>query len=61
MARYDFGSGRTDPTTFPYDELAAAAQRAIPALGEELVLYPGDYGHLGLRQVMAAREARREV
>lgn len=60
MLRYDFGSGRTDPSTFPYDELAEAARRAIPALGEELVLYPGDYGHRGLREVMAAREAKRE-
>lgn len=60
MPKYDFGSGRTDPASFPYEELAEAARTAIPALGEQLVLYPGDYGHQGLREVMAAREAKRE-
>jgi 2-aminoadipate transaminase len=60
MRIYDFGSGRTDPGSFPTAELAEAARQAVLELGLELVKYPGDMGHLGLRQVMAAREAQRE-
>ncbi len=60
MRIYDFGSGRTDPGSFPTAELAEAARQAVLELGAELVRYPGDFGHAGLRQVMAAREARRE-
>jgi 2-aminoadipate transaminase len=57
---YDFGSGCTNPETFPTADLAAAAARAIPAVGEDFTRYPGDLGHEGLRQVMAARESTRE-
>ena len=60
MRTYDFGSGRPDPASFPVTELAEAAVRAIHQVGGNFVLYPGDMGHLGLRQVMAAREAKRE-
>ena len=60
MPTYDFGSGRTDPVSFPTQALLEAAQTAIPEVSSELVLYPGDLGHQGLRQVMAARESRRE-
>ncbi|MBM3278702.1 MAG: PLP-dependent aminotransferase family protein [Candidatus Handelsmanbacteria bacterium] len=60
MRVYDFGSGRTDPGSFPTAQLAEAARQAVLELGPELVKYPGEMGHLGLRQVMAAREARRE-
>ncbi len=57
---YDFGSGCTNPETFPTDALAEAARRAIPRVGEDFTRYPGDLGHLGLREVMAARESERE-
>ncbi len=60
MPRYDFGSGRTDPASFPTAALAEAAREAVLEIGPELVRYPGDYGHEGLRQIMAAREAKRE-
>lgn len=60
MSKYDFGSGRTDPGSFPTEALAQAASAAVRALGEELVRYPGDMGHQGLREVMAERESRRE-
>ena len=49
MQRYDFGSGRTDPLSFPSEALAQAAAAAIPAVGGDLVLYPGDLGHAGAR------------
>jgi 2-aminoadipate transaminase len=60
MRVYDFGSGRTDPGSFPTEALAEAAREAIEEVGAELVRYPGDMGHLGLREVMAARESKRE-
>ena len=60
MRTYDFGSGRTDPASFPTAALVEAARQAIPEVGADLVLYPGDLGHRGLREVMAARESRRE-
>ena len=60
MRIYDFGSGRTDPGSFPTEELAAAAQQAVREIGPELCSYPGDMGHQNLREIMAARESERE-
>ena len=60
MRVYDFGSGRTDPGSFPTEDLAAAAREAVREIGSELCLYPGDMGHRGLREIMAARESERE-
>jgi 2-aminoadipate transaminase len=57
---YDFGSGCTNPETFPAKALAEAATRAIEDVGEDFTRYPGDLGHLGLREVLAARESQRE-
>ena len=57
---YDFGGGCTNPETFPVKELAEAAARGISGVGEGFTLYPGDLGHPGLREVMAARESDRE-
>lgn len=57
---YDFGSGCTNPETFPTAELAEAAARAVRQVGADFTRYPGDLGHRGLREVMAAREAQRE-
>ena len=57
---YDFGSGCTNPETFPTQALAAAAGRAIVQVGEDFTRYPGDLGHQGLREAMAARESERE-
>jgi 2-aminoadipate transaminase len=58
--RYDFGSGRADPDTFPTEALQAAAVRAIGRDARLLTDYPGGYGHAGLRQAMARRESERE-
>jgi 2-aminoadipate transaminase len=60
VKKFDFGSGRPDPASFPVQGLVEAAIHAIPKIGGDFVLYPGDKGHLGLREVMAARESRRE-
>ena len=60
MRVYDFGSGRTDPGSFPTEALAEAAREAVREIGPELCRYPGDMGHQGLREVMAMRESKRE-
>ena len=60
MHVYEFGSGCTNPETFPVDGLANAASIAISNVGEAFVRYPGDLGHDGLREVMAKRESDRE-
>lgn len=58
--RYDFGTGRGDPDTFPVAALQAAAQRAIAGNAHALTNYPGALGHPALRQAMARRESERE-
>lgn len=58
--KYDFGTGRSDPSTFPAEALQAAAVKVIGEQAEELTKYPGGLGHAGLRQAMAEREGGRE-
>lgn len=60
MTIYDFAIGQTNPETFPVEEFKAAAARAIDAEHEMFHKYPGNLGHEGLRQAMAARESERE-
>ncbi|MBN98324.1 MAG: hypothetical protein CME16_03605 [Gemmatimonadetes bacterium] len=60
MRTFDFGGGRTDPGSFPTAELVEAARQGIPEVGANFVNYPGDMGHQGLREIMAARESQRE-
>lgn len=57
---YDFGTGNTNPETFPTEELVAAAARAIPKITDALNRYTGELGHEGLRRLMAQRERDRE-
>ena len=58
--RYDFGTGRSDPSTFPVAALQAAATKVIQEQAEALTRYPGNLGHQGLRRAMAERERERE-
>ncbi|MEZ5598310.1 MAG: PLP-dependent aminotransferase family protein [Pseudomonadales bacterium] len=58
--RYDFGSGRSDPETFPTEALKQAAVTVLDREGLEFTRYPGNLGHAGLRKVMAQRESDRE-
>ena len=37
---YDFGTGRSDPSTFPTEALQAAAVKAIGEQAEEMTMYP---------------------
>ena len=57
---YDFGSGRSDPSTFPLEALKAAAIKVIDEQAEKITRYPGSQGHAGMRAAMAARESERE-
>ncbi len=57
---YDFGSGRSDPSTFPAAGLQAAATKVIAEQAQELTEYPGNLGHPGMRKAMALRESERE-
>ena len=57
---YDFGTGRSDPATFPVAELQAAATRVIERDRELLTNYPGSLGYEPLRIAMAKREGDRE-
>ena len=57
---YDFGSGCTNPDTFPVEALAQAAAAGIRDVGSEFSRYPGDLGHHGMRQILARRESERE-
>ena len=61
MSEFEFASGCTNPETFPAEALAKAAAAAIPDVGEAFVRYPGELGHLGLREVMRARARRLEL
>jgi 2-aminoadipate transaminase len=58
--KYDFGSGRADPSTFPTKALQDAAVKVIAEQFDEITHYPGNLGHLGMRQAMARREQDRE-
>ncbi len=60
MDPMDFSIGTTNPETFPTEELAEAAARAVREHGVELNTYPGSLGHEGLRRLMAKREQDRE-
>jgi 2-aminoadipate transaminase len=57
---YDFGSGRSNPETFPVDALKDAATRVIEREAAALNDYPGKLGFAPLREAMARRESERE-
>jgi 2-aminoadipate transaminase len=57
---YDFGSGRSNPETFPVKALQEAAVRVIEREAAALNDYPGKLGFLPLREAMARRESERE-
>jgi 2-aminoadipate transaminase len=58
--KYDFGSGRSNPETFPVEALQKAATDVIGREISELNDYPGKLGFKPLREAMARRESERE-
>jgi len=57
---YDFGSGRSNPETFPVKALQDAAVNVIERELDQLNDYPGKLGFKSLREAMAKRESERE-
>jgi len=57
---YDFGSGRSNPETFPVALLQSAASTVIAREIQALNDYPGKLGFEPLRRAMARRESERE-
>ena len=49
---YDFGTGNTNPETFPVEEFTRASERAIAKMATDLNRYPGKLGHEGLRRLL---------
>lgn len=60
MPGYPFGGGCPDPASLPAAELAAAAQRILPRVQDDLARYPDRLGWLPLREVAAQRFYDRE-
>ena len=60
MRQYIFTGGRPDPKSFPIQGLIDATAKVLTRMGEDLVLYPGDRGYIGLREVASSRFEHRE-
>jgi 2-aminoadipate transaminase len=51
--QYEFGGGKPDPGSFPYDELVDATRRMMAAEGAQALTYGEPLGYLGLRELLA--------
>src|SRR2546423_349618 len=49
---FDFGAGRPDPGTFPYDGMVDATARMMKAEGAEALTYGDPLGYTGLRDLV---------
>ena len=58
--RFSFIGGHPDPRAVPTEGLIAAAQRILPHMRDQFILYPGERGYLPLREIAARRFADRE-
>jgi 2-aminoadipate transaminase len=58
--RFAFIGGRPDPRAVPTEGLVAAAQRIMPHMQDQLILYPRERGYFPLREIAARRFADRE-
>jgi len=52
-ALYDFGGGRPDPASFPYEGLIDATTRMMKAEGAQALTYGDPLGYAGLRDLVA--------
>lgn len=52
---YQFGGGKPDPASFPYQELAAATEEVLTSDGAEALTYGDAQGFLPLRQLIARK------
>ena len=50
---YEFGGGKPDPGSFPYDEIVEATRRMMAAEGAQALTYGEALGYRGLRELLA--------
>ena len=55
--QYQFGGGKPDPVTFPYDGLAAATAKVMAEDGAEALTYGDAQGFRPLRDLIAKKYA----
>lgn len=51
--QYEFGGGKPDPGSFPYDEIVEATRRMMAAEGAQALTYGEPQGYKGLRELLA--------
>lgn len=51
--RYEFGGGKPDPGSFPYDAIVDATARMMAAEGAQALTYGEAFGYRGLRELIA--------
>lgn len=54
---YEFGAGRPDPASFPYDALVEATARMMKAEGADALGYGDPLGYVGLRDLVVHKYA----
>lgn len=59
-AKYEFGGGKPDPASFPYDEIVDATRRMMAAEGAQALTYGEPMGYRGLREILARKFAHFE-
>jgi 2-aminoadipate transaminase len=52
---YEFGGGRPDPASFPYQELVSATAEMMEVEGAEALTYGDAQGYAGLRELVARK------
>jgi 2-aminoadipate transaminase len=50
---YEFGGGKPDPGSFPYDEIVDATARMMKIEGDQALTYGEPLGYRGLRELLA--------
>jgi 2-aminoadipate transaminase len=51
--QYEFGGGKPDPASFPYDEIVEATRQMMAAEGAQALTYGEPMGYRGLREILA--------
>ncbi len=52
---YEFGGGKPDPGSFPYDEIVEATRKMMAAEGDQALTYGEAMGYRGLRELLAQK------
>ena len=57
---YEFGGGKPDPGSFPYDEIVEATRKMMAAEGAQALTYGEPLGYRGMRELLAQKFAHFE-